>query len=957
MSSDSFNHDLWSYDLEEGDVNMLRIICSEDIRQAKSYYTSSLKYEADPSKLGQYYGQEQEVIGEWQGKGAELLGLKGKVDQKSFETLCDNKLPGSGERLTPRTNDNRRVGYDFNFNCPKSVSVVHSLTGDERILGAFRESVSETMRQIESDMKTRVRVHNAQEDRKTGNMVWGEFTHFTARPVEGRPDPHLHSHCYTFNATHDAVEDKWKAGQFGDIKRDAPYYEAAFHARLSQKVANLGYGVGRSGDWWEIKGVSRDILDKFSQRTELIEETAKKNGITEAHSKDRLGAVTREKKVQTSMADLKREWADRLTPDEKQSLSGLLGHRQEQIITSRESMNYALAHCHERASVVTDKVLVTEALWHGIGHVGVEQVERQILRDDILVQEMAGQRWCTTKEVLREELENIDFVKQGFGKCHPLHARSYTFQNNELGQDQKDAVCHVLASPDRVTAMRGPAGTGKTTTMKEAVSAIEAGGHKVFTFAPSAEASRGTLRQEGFSNAQTVAHLLTNEALHPQLRGQVLWIDEAGLLSARQMRGIFQLAEKQDCRVILSGDTAQHTSVERGDALRLLEKYAGLKPAELTEIRRQTTEQYREAVRHLANGDARRGFEKLDQSGSIKELTDDERYRQLAQDYADTIARRKTALVVSPTHAEGEKVTAEIREELKQRGKLGTTEQTFTRLINQQWTEAQRGNAQSYRTGLVVQFHQNAPGFTRGGRFTVSSAGHDGSVRIQDVQGRQHALPLEQSSRFQVYEAQKLPLAPGDKIRITQNGFTSDGKHRLNNGAVYQVKAFTKNGDLKLMNGWIIDKDYGNLAHGYCQTSHVAQSKTVDRVFVAQSAASLGASSAEQFYVSVSRAREAVMVYTDDKARLAESIRSSGARMTAHELLKLPSPTNVIDPFESVLREKIPIPVPEPLRPAMKPKNEHVAVKVHPTESAHESPSMKPSNYFEPEQPKRGISL
>src|SRR6202050_2354442 len=783
---------------------MLRIICSEDIRQVKSYYTSSLKYEADPSKLGQYYGQEQEVIGEWQGKGSELLGLKGKVDQKSFETLCDNKRPGSCERLTPRTNDNRRVGYDFNFNCPKSVSVVHALTGDERILGAFRESVSETMRQIEGEMKTRVRVHDAQEDRKTGNMVWGEFTHFTARPVEGRPDPHLHSHCYTFNATHDAVEDKWKAGQFGDIKRDAPYYEAAFHARLSQKVANLGYGVGRSGDWWEIKGVSRDILDKFSQRTELIEETAKKNGIKEAHSKDRLGPVTREKKVQTSMADLKREWADRLTPDEKQSLSGLLGHRQEQIITSRESMNYALAHCHERASVVTDKVLVTEALWHGIGHVGVEQVERQILRDDILVQEMAGQRWCTMKEVLREELENIDFVKQGFGKCHPLHARSYTFQNNELGQDQKDAVCHVLASPDRVTAMRGPAGTGKTTTMKEAVSAIEAGGHKVFTFAPSAEASRGTLRQEGFSNAQTVAHLLTNEALHPQLRGQVLWIDEAGLLSARQMRGIFQLAEKQDCRVILSGDTAQHTAVERGDALRLLETYAGLKAAQLTEIRRQKSKQYREAVRDLAKGDARRGFEKLDQMGAIKELPEDERYKQIAKDYADAVSRRITALVVSPTHAEGERVTTEIREELKKRGKLGTNEKKLNRLINQQWTEAQSSNPQSYHSCLIVQFHQNAPGFTRGQRLTVSSFGHDGSVHAKDAQGQEYALPLGQSSRFQVYETQPLPLVSGDKIRISRSGFTSDGKHRLNNGAVYQLKGFTKTGDLKLTNGWVI---------------------------------------------------------------------------------------------------------------------------------------------------------
>jgi ATP-dependent exoDNAse (exonuclease V) alpha subunit len=493
--------------------------------------------------------------------------------------------------------------------------------------------------------------------------------------------------------------------------------------------------------------------------------------------------------------------------------------------------------------------------------------------------------------------------------------------------------------------------------MKEAVSAVESSGHQVFTFAPSAEAARSTLRQEGFLNAQTVAHLLKNEALHPQLHGQVLWIDEAGLLSARQMWGIFQLAERQDCRVILSGDTAQHASVERGDALRLLEKYAGLKPAGLTEIRRQKSEQYRAAVRDLAKGDARSGFEKLDQSGAIKELPEGKRYKQLAQDYADAVKRRKTALIVSPTHAEGEKVTAEVREELKQRGKLGPEERKFTRLINQQWTEAQRSNPQSYRPGLVVQFHQNTPGFTRGQRFTVSSAESDGSVRMHNTDGRQDALPLDQSARFQVYQAQTLSLASGDKIRITQNGFTSDGKHRLNNGAVYQVKAFTKTGDLKLTNGWIIGKDYGNLAHGYCQTSHVAQSKTVDRVFVAQSAASLGASSTEQFYVSVSRAREAVMVYTDDKARLAESVQSSGARMTAHELLKLPSPTNVIDPFESLLREKIPIPVPEPLRPALKPKKEHVAVKVHPTESAHESPSMKPSNYFKPEQPKRGISL
>ena len=931
---------------------MLRIICSEDAAHAKNYYTSNLKYEADPNKLGKYYGQEQEVIGEWQGKAADLLGLKGKVDQESFEALCDNRRPKGNGRLTARTSDHRRVGYDFNFNCPKSVSVVYALTEDERVLGAFRESVSKTMRQIQSDMKTRVRAHGADEDRKTGNMVWGEFIHFTARPVEGRPDPHLHAHCYAFNATHDPVEEKWKAGQFGDIKRDAEYYEAAFHARLSKKVGELGYAVGRSGDWWEIKGLSRETLEKFSQRTEKIEEAAKKGAIGDPAAKDRLAALTREKKVKTSMSDLKREWADRLTPEEKQSLASLLGQQQNPLITARESMDYALAHCHERASVVSDKALVTEALWHGVGQVDVAQVERQLLREEILTQEMNDRRWCTTKEVLREEWENIAFVKKGYGQCRSLNPKPYTFQNIQLGQDQKDAVRHVMTSLDRVMATRGPAGAGKTTMMQEAVAGIEAAGHRVFTFAPSAESSRGTLRKEGFQDAQTVAHLLKNEALHPHLHGQVLWIDEAGLLSARQMRGIFQLAERQDCRIILSGDTSQHTSVERGDALRLLETYAGLKAAQLTEIRRQKSEHYRDAVRDLAKGDTRRGFEKLDQMGAIKELPEDERYKQLATDYADAVSRRKTALVVSPTHAEGERVTAEIREELKKRSKRGTDERRFTRIINQQWTNAQRGNPQSYRSGLVIQFHQNAPGFTRGQKLTVSSIGHDSHVYAQDERGRQHSLPLGQSSRFQVYESQSLLLVPGDKIRITPNGFTTDGKHRLNNGAIYQVKGFTKTGDLKLINGWVVSKDYGNLAHGYCQTSHVAQSKTVDRVFVAQSAASLGASSAEQFYVSVSRARDSVTVYTDDKARLAETIQSSAARMTAHELLKLPVAANVSDPFESMLRERSAIPSNVPSPSDLKQATKKIQPKVSPQVS-----QQKPSDYFEPPRRGHGISI
>ncbi len=101
----------------------------------------------------------------------------------------------TGEPLTVRRKDERTIGYDFTFDVPKSVSLLHALTQDERILTAFSESVRETMAEVEAEMKTRVRRGGANEDRVTGNMVWAEFTHLTSRPVGGVPDPHLHAHC------------------------------------------------------------------------------------------------------------------------------------------------------------------------------------------------------------------------------------------------------------------------------------------------------------------------------------------------------------------------------------------------------------------------------------------------------------------------------------------------------------------------------------------------------------------------------------------------------------------------------------------------------------------------------------------------------------------------------------------------------------------------------------------
>ena len=157
--------------------------------------------------------------------------------------------------------------------------------------------------------------------------------------------------------------------------------------------------------------------------------------------------------------------------------------------------------------------------------------------------------------------------------------------------------------------------------------------------------------------------------------------------------------------------------------------------------------------------------------------------------------------------------------------------------------------------------------------------------------------PLNQAARFQVYESKTIALAPGDMIRITQNGFTKD-KQRLNNGELKRVKGFTRDGDIKLANGWVISKDYGNLTHGYCLTSYSSQSKGIDCVFIAEGAESFRAADREQFYVSASRFKEALTIYTDDKQQLLEAVSKSSQRPSATDLvinqsLEIPEPGEV----------------------------------------------------------------
>ncbi len=382
------------------------------------------------------------------------------------------------------------------------------------------------------------------------------------------------------------------------------------------------------------------------------------------------------------------------------------------------------------------------------------------------------------------------------------------------------------------------------------------------------------LRQEaGFTTADTVAKFLKDKAMQESAKEGVILVDEASQLGTREMMQIFAAADRLNARVLLVGDRRQHRSVTAGEPLKLLEESAWLKVAEVTEILRQQGD-YKKVAKALSEGRTAEGFEELDKLGWIKQVEDSGRYKQLAVAYLAAVAEKKrggenkSALVVSPTHAEADRITAAIRAGLRKETKLGE-ERIVNTWISGHLTDAEKADPTQYDPGEMLQFHQNAPGYVKGSRLIVG-----GKVKP----------PTELANRFEVYRPLPLALAVGDRVRITAGGKTRDGKHRLNNGSLFTIEGFTRRGDIVVDRGWVIDRDFGQLTHGYVVTSHASQGATVDKVFVGMSSESFPATNHRTAYVAVTRGKEQAQIFTDDKDELLKVVSRPDDPLSATEI-------------------------------------------------------------------------
>jgi conjugative relaxase-like TrwC/TraI family protein len=886
---------------------------------------ASSYYEADD-----YYADGGISPSEWQGEGAKALGLYGEVNRETFRAMLDGTLPDGQQLGTMREGKlQHRPGWDVTLSAPKSVSIMAEVAGDRRLVAAHANAVKAAMAYVERHAAaTRIRADGGVERQTTDNLVIASFRHDTSRAQ----DPQLHTHNVIMNMTQDA-EGNWRSLEPRALYQLQKAIGAVYRQELAVGVRALGYAIEQGKDsLFEIKGVSAAVIRAFSERAAQVEARLAERGQTRAtasaEEKQIAALDTREAKQTLERSELVANW--RAEADAagfgKDAREALVAASKEAAanaehgsalaaqgeIAAHQAVALAAANLGERQSVFAAAELEKEAGRYGLGRATAAQISEAVARaqgDGALVPrtffdkrgaEFAG---FTTAENIAHERQLLRLEVEGRGSAGPILsakqaanavARAELQSDHPWNEGQRAATRALLTSPHRVTGLQGYAGTAKTTTVLATFAReAQARGVAVTALAPTASAAQ-TLGDALGQRGETVARQLARNSA--SLSGGVWIVDEASLLSARDMASLLGLAADSRARVVLVGDVKQLGSVGAGAAFAQLQS-AGMATARLDSVVRQANSATREAVLASIEGDARKALDALERGGGkiAAHGSQGERFAAMAKAYAalDASERART-LVIEPSREGRDTLTADIRRELAAAGVLSGPAVTMESLVAKNLSRIEARDPASYAPGDTVRFLRDYAdkGVTRSAAYRVERIDPDkAAVSLKAADGSAVDWRLRQwgAGKVEVFEPKPMELQAGDRVQFTRNDREAGRINGLR-GTITGIDPERQQATIALANGReqrldLTDPRDAHLRHAYVQTAHAAQGQTAELVLIHADSRSANLVDQKMLYVALSRAKSEAIVVTDDKARLIRAIHErAGEKQTAIEV-------------------------------------------------------------------------
>ena len=858
----------------------------------------------------------------WHGEAAALLGLHGPVKPNRFESVLAGYVPGTDLRLG-RLRDGEhqhRPGVDVTFSAPKSVSLEALVYAPPktraRVVRAHDEAVQATLGFIETEL-LQTRSYEPETGRRprvqADGMAAATFRHLASRNL----DPQLHTHAVIANMTRGRDGD-WRSAEFTSVERSKLLIGAYYRNELRTRLENIGYAteptlVGRMPGF-EIAGYQRPMLDAFSTRRRELLDYMQERGWENTPARTQQAALyTRRRKAEPDRQVLHETWQERaqeLGPARDRDMAR--GRNGASASTSPQSelraqpsalsvVRRAVEHLEERRTVFAANDLRAWALAHGGGRHSLEALDAGIarLRRDGHLIEVTARRADTafvTDRARNAERDIIAGMRAGLDagrSLAPEAAVEAKLDAAGLNRGQRDAVRGIMLSPHRTVGVQGHAGSGKT-TMLRTVREL-AGERQLVGLAPSASAVH-VLSGEADIPARTLQGFLVRyrdvgdgiaspektEEARKALGGAVLILDEASMVGTVQMRALTRIAAQTDvARLALIGDRRQLRSVEAGQPFGLLQD-AGMPTARMDEVVRQRDADLRAAVLHMVADEPRLAVEEL--GNGVLETESDELGRKAAQLWLDLDpSLRAGTAILAPTHELRSEINDAVRHGLEDERVLHGSELEIERHVNLHLTRSQKGEAANYRPDDVAVFHHDVYGVKAraGDACRVTEVVGEGRVVLAHPDGRERRIDPAGYIRYRLdlYEIRPIVLRAGDQVRWTRN----DAARGLINGEQARVLSIGRaNVHMRTHDSREIamardDPQLHHLDHAYSSTVHAAQGLTCDRV-IAVLDTDLGAPADQaMFYVELTRARDNVVLLTDDREALIEALETSPA--------------------------------------------------------------------------------
>ena len=656
-----------------------------------------------------------EVAGVWTGKQADAFGLAGDVTHEDLLALLEGRDPVSGTQLGRRFSDRKMknskdvekavAGFDATFSAPKSISVLWALTQDEQFLEAHDIAVSAALAHLERfGSTTRVRAgKGVRLHPDSCGLIMAKFRQTTSRA----DDPDLHTHCVISNKVRTA-DGRWMALDGKYMKEFQRMLGGIYQSVIRNELTH------RFGFEWEpivngqaeIAGIPKDVLRTFSKRTiqmedalqpkidEFIEREGRDPSEWEVAKLTREAVVdTRAKKSGAGVADLMTRWVGEASAlgwsrsnllDEARRFAASVGPEQRvDPLTARDVVNHmsSKGSAWNRADIMKSVCDLKRPVASQDGERWAATLERVcdlVMEECIELDPNVGDaprrasdgrslvappvsRHITSERILAEE----DFIISWAIEAQADEAMPSTSVDVDGLDVMQAEVARAVAGYDRLVLAVGPAGAGKTTTLRTAVADLNRDFRWVFGVAPSAKAAHVLKRETGLQ-ADTLAKLLhewerTDRGPLAEYNlppGSTVIVDESGMVGTSDLHRLVTLATRKDWRLVLIGDHHQLQAVGRGGMFHELCRNG--RAIELDCIHRFHEPWEAAASLQLRRGDPR-GLDTYLEHGRIFAGTFDDHLRRIAKSWLDTTGDSRTIAITASTNEDVDKINGVIQ--------------------------------------------------------------------------------------------------------------------------------------------------------------------------------------------------------------------------------------------------------------------------------------------------------